>query len=232
MSHFLRNEACPKCRSSGGDISGDNLGVYSDGHSYCWKCGFYNPGDIKDKYFKKEPITNSRGLIYPEITSFSKETIDYLKKYGLTDDEIYSNLNGHTEGYSFFDSAFYQVRRINPIDKPKVDTRGIIVGNEPIFASSNGGDSVVLVEDIISSIKVSRVIDSCALLKSSIHDILILRLANRYKNCYLWLDPDMYQKMTKSLLPRLKPYFNQVRVIFSELDPKEYSTQKIKEYLR
>lgn len=34
----LRHEPCPKCNSS------DNLGRYSDGHGWCFGCGFYDPG--------------------------------------------------------------------------------------------------------------------------------------------------------------------------------------------
>ena len=35
-SHVIRKEACPECRSIGNDRSGDNLAVYSDGHTYCF----------------------------------------------------------------------------------------------------------------------------------------------------------------------------------------------------
>jgi hypothetical protein len=229
MSHFLHNERCPKCAAQGHDLSADNLGVYSDNHRYCWKCGYYEPGDIVEKHFKQKEIVNSKGLIYPEITNFNQECLEYLRSYQLTDEEIYSNLNGHGDGYSFFDSKFFLVRRLHK--KPKVIVKGEVVGNEPIFASPNGGDTVAIVEDILSAIKVSRVIDTIALLKADLHDIVITRLANRYDNCYLWLDSDMYEKMSTKLLPRIKPYFKQCKVIMSEHDPKVYNDQQIKEFI-
>jgi twinkle protein len=33
---------CPKCAAAGNDTSGDNLGIYDDGHTYCFSCGDYN----------------------------------------------------------------------------------------------------------------------------------------------------------------------------------------------
>ena len=38
-STFLRHEPCPECGSS------DALSVYDDGHSYCFSCHFYAPGE-------------------------------------------------------------------------------------------------------------------------------------------------------------------------------------------
>lgn len=229
MSHFVNTEPCPKCRSKGNDVSGDNLTRWSDNHAHCFACGYYEPGDIVAKHFSKKVITNSKGLIYPEVTSFSQECLDYLKQFGLTNEEIYSNLNGHEDGYSFFDSSLFVVRRLHK--KPKVITHGDVVGNEPIFACPNGSDTIVLVEDLISAIKVSRLIDSCALLKTAIHDILLYRLSSRYDNCWLWLDPDMYKHMVEKLLPRIKPYFNEVKIIMSEKDPKFYTTKELKEFI-
>jgi hypothetical protein len=229
MSHFLHNEGCPKCISQGNDNNRDNLSVWSDGHRWCFRCNYYEPGDIVEKHFKQKEIVNSKGLIYPEIINFSQECLEYLRSYQLTDEEIYSNLNGHEDGYSFFDSKFFLVRRLHK--KPKVIVKGEVVGNEPIFSSPNGGDTVVIVEDILSAIKVSRVIDTIALLKADLHDIVITRLANRYDNCYLWLDSNMYEKMSTRLLPRIKPYFKQCKVIMSEHDPKQHSDNEIRRYI-
>lgn len=47
-STLVRKEACPKCRENGGDHGGDNLGRYSDGHGYCFACGYYEKGDTDD----------------------------------------------------------------------------------------------------------------------------------------------------------------------------------------
>ena len=39
-SKLLYHTACPNCRSKGNDTKGNNLAVYSDGHQYCYACGY------------------------------------------------------------------------------------------------------------------------------------------------------------------------------------------------
>jgi twinkle protein len=46
-SKMLSKTQCPKCASSGGDNSGDNLAVYDDGHGYCFACEYYQPSGAK-----------------------------------------------------------------------------------------------------------------------------------------------------------------------------------------
>src|SRR5258708_1285241 len=42
-SKLIRRERCPKCAEEGRDTSEDNLGVYDDGHVYCFSCQYYSP---------------------------------------------------------------------------------------------------------------------------------------------------------------------------------------------
>lgn len=229
MSYFLHNEGCPRCIKEGNDQARDNLAIYSDGHKWCFRCGYYDPGDIIERHREVKKITNSKGLVYPDITPFSHECLAYLSRFSLTNEEIYGNLNGHEDGYSFFDSKFFLIRRLEK--KPKVIVKGDVVGNEPLFRCQDTTDTIVLVEDVLSAIKVSRVADSCALLKTAVHDVLLYRLASLYNNCVLWLDPDMHEHMTNKLLPRVKPYFNTSRIVMSKVDPKYLPTSEIKKYL-
>jgi len=229
MSYFIHNEQCPRCRKQGNDLSKDNLAVYSDEHKYCFRCGYYVPADkihIIKSYIEKPTKYN---LQTPGICDFTLETITYLKRYGLTDDEIYGNLSGHKDGYVFKTSNFYLIRRLH--EKPKVMIYGNVVGNEPVWLSDNDTETITICEDVLSAIKISRVISSCALLKTAIHDKLLVRLSKQFNNCILWLDPDMHTHMIKIILPKIKPYFKEVKVIMSEKDPKEYSTENIREQL-
>lgn len=41
----VRKEQCPKCAELGNDSSGDNLAVYSDGHTHCFGCGHHTNGN-------------------------------------------------------------------------------------------------------------------------------------------------------------------------------------------
>lgn len=213
-------------------MSGDNLAVYSDNHKYCFRCGHYETGDKLEqvKQISQEVITLSNGFEFPQVVLFTEECLEYLKIFNLTKEEIYANLKGHEDGYSYFDNKFFLIRRLHK--QPKVIVKGEVVGNEPIFGSGSEENTVVLCEDIISAIKVSRVLDSCALLKTTIHDLLLLRLARKYSKCIIWLDYDVRTYVVSKLLPKVRPFFTEVRVIFSEKDPKYYSTKEIKEYLK
>ena len=227
-SYFIYNEPCPRCRSKGEDRAGDNLSVYSDGHKWCYKCAYFVTGDAL--YSLRAKVEESQELIKPPPTvEFSKECLHYLTSLGLTYDEIEYHLSGHEDGYLFTTANFYLVRRL--YKKPKVIVKGNVVGNEPIFMSDNCKDTVVLCEDLLSAIKISRVAPSCALLKTSIHDNLLYRLAKQFDKCKIWLDPDMYSHVCNNLLPKVTPLFQNVTTILSEKDPKYYTTHEIKEYL-
>lgn len=43
-SKLLRREQCPRCKEDGHDASGDNLAVYDDGHSFCYRCSYHSGG--------------------------------------------------------------------------------------------------------------------------------------------------------------------------------------------
>ena len=47
-SVFLRHEPCPQCRETGGDVDGNNLARYSDGHAHCFCCGYHEKGEGSD----------------------------------------------------------------------------------------------------------------------------------------------------------------------------------------
>ena len=69
-STFVEHKPCPACRDTGGDRSGDNLSVYSDGHGYCNACGHYEKGTSTGTYEQKERPT-MQSTITPRGTSGS-----------------------------------------------------------------------------------------------------------------------------------------------------------------
>lgn len=54
--------ACPKCRENGEDVPGDNLALYSDGHGYCFACGYYQHRTTEGEPME-QPATRKKGLI-------------------------------------------------------------------------------------------------------------------------------------------------------------------------
>lgn len=226
MSHFLFNEPCPQCRSNGSDKNGDNLAVYSDGHKYCFKCKYFVTGDKLHALRNVSAIKNPKDSSGIKVTEFSEDALRWLKKYNLTNDEIFTFFKGTSNGWAFTTEKFTIER--NLYRQPKVKNFGEILGNEPIIHVNS---TLVIVEDVVSMVKVGRQFSCCALLKSSLNDILLLRLAKDYDHLVLWLDPDMSQHMVKRLLPKCRLLFKSVKVVFSENDPKDHTDSEIYSYV-
>jgi len=232
LSHFLYNERCPKCSANGADKSGNNLAVYSDTHKYCFACGYHDRGDIVERHRVK---LNTQ----PKPTSFTpfnnsgimdSKGMTYLKKYGLTNEEISKNYFWDSDGYLVFDGGAYQNARNFTGIGAKYITRGVIRNNEPIMQNTQN-DSIVIVEDAISAIKVSRVLPSVPIHNSIIPLELILRLSKRFKKLFVWLDKDKnFSALKQAGNARL--LFEEVRTIWTDLDPKCYSETEIKNYLK
>lgn len=60
MSKPVKKEPCPRCRSEGSDLSGDNLARYEDGSAYCFKC----------KYSERKEVPVTSKLTASEIHTY------------------------------------------------------------------------------------------------------------------------------------------------------------------
>lgn len=84
MSETTSKERCPECAKNGGDTSGDNLVVYSNGTKHCFKCG-YDQG----KYSK------GLDLIPGKVADLTKRglTRATCEKYGVRQTEFSGYIN-------------------------------------------------------------------------------------------------------------------------------------------
>ncbi len=215
----------------GQDRSGNNLAVYSDEHKHCFACGYYVRGNIVERY--KQSLIKKEENVYSFFNPsrmFNSKGLVYLKKYGLTDDEIYSNYFWDDKGYLVFNGGAYQNARNFTGLGVKYISRGLIRGNEKIFLQDTKKDDVVVAEDAISAIKIARTCNSVPIHNSIIPLELILRLSKQFKNLFIWLDRDKAKESFKEA-KKAELYFDKVRIIWSEKDPKEYSDIEIKNYL-
>ena len=87
QSVFVSKAACPACRSAGGDKKGDNLAVYSDGHGYCFKCGYTRAGGASAP---PAPLSQYKSKRKVEMTGLSGPIKDrgisqkIVEKFGVT----------------------------------------------------------------------------------------------------------------------------------------------------
>ena len=89
---------------------------------------------------------------------------------------------------------------------------------------------ILLVEDILSAIKVGRKSDCVALLYAYIPDKLVMNLAEQYEEIVFWLDPDKWNRML-GRVNRWRSFGVNVRCIRSNQDPKYYNDDEIIEKL-
>ena len=238
---FLQHEYCPKCGSR------DNLGRWDDGHGWCFGCGYYEPPQIHRSITQtpEKVKTCYNDLIMPP-DDISKcigiKGWTWLKKYGILESEvndcfwsdskqwlifpIYSKLA--RKDYNKDILIAWQARNFDPIRyKPKYITHGQI--GDIIHLYGKESDTVVLVEDILSAIKVGRSQhQSMPMFGSNISLKTLTRLAKRFKKLGIWLDMDKAKESLKSKLRASQLGFDQVFTIITPKDPKEYSDEEIK----
>lgn len=241
-SQLLYKTRCPECAKKGKDRSGDNLGVYSDGHSFCYSCGYANAASLEGKLKKR---TKEVAVIptLPEDIDFklSHEAVAWLDKYFERKDfpKCYWS-RSERKLYFLFPNGEYQYRYFGPKEEhPKWVGYGInenllhiVVPKLSTALQSNTISSLVLVEDIISAIKVGHITPTLCLFGSNIS---LKRLATLkqlgYNKIIIWLDWDKKEyAIDASRLAQSIGFDTQV--IHTKLDPKEYNYADIKECIR
>ena len=226
MSHYLHHEPCPRCRSK------DNLARYSDGHAWCFGCGYKEPPvvtiqSIRDRIYKEEVIHDDPDSV---CLDYDIPTVPrrWLLKYGITEQESTDNGIGWKKDEQLLvliqHNGFYQGRNFKDTG-PKYLTRG-----KPILTFYGEGDILVVVEDVLSAIKVARVTASMPLLGSHMPTEWATIVCKRFREGRIWLDKDKAKESLK-MARMLRERGLDCSSIITDLDPKEYSTREIGEYI-
>ena len=253
MSSCIRHEPCPKCGPVQ-DGSGDNLGVYDDGHKWCFACGYFVPAsriisiqDVRlrlsqraDKNFAAPPVLPGDHTYIIPIHAYK-----WLKQYDLTDEEINKHRIGWSAQYEriifpVYDDAgnllMWQGRYCPFPDSPKEKRSKYVmpVRNEKVLtllgAPPTKDGMVCVVEDFLSAIKVARICSSCCLWGSEVSLTRLKRLSLLFPHIILWLDNDKAAHSIKCVT-KARPYFEKVSGIYTEKDPKTYSTEELKQWI-
>lgn len=239
-SYVIRKERCPKCAELGNDKSHDNLAIYSDGHSYCYRCGYH----VGRRQFTKpiERIAPTIALPSDVTSELPYEATEWLRSYELTRLDIQQHNILWSDKWSriifpYFDDTgliAWQGRYIGTeptayqgqTSKPaKWFSQGKI--HEIIHPIKVQSREAVLVEDIVSAIKVSKHKGTIPIFGSTISPKHFLRIKTIVDKVWLWMDPDMRTKSVKmASLGQLLGL--ETRVIFSDKDPKEESHEVIR----
>lgn len=240
-STVLYKTRCPDCAELGKDRSGDNLAVYSDGHSYCYSCGYHTSSDIRRLKSPKKVI---QPVELPEDISntIPPEPTKWLLKYFTYQDIPTNTWWSESKQYLIFpiyddnlkspSLLAYQARYFGDNPKhPKWVGYGITDLLFHIIGKTTDSSSICLVEDIISAYKVGH-IHTCMPIFGS--HIGLSRLAKLkllgYTKVYIWLD---YDKRSEAILEASlgASIGLDTQVIHTTLDPKDYNFLDIQKIL-
>lgn len=251
---FLHHAPCPRCNSK------DNLAVYTD-HVFCFGCRYYKKTtDIPEQalvLFKRRIsqglIKQDRWLFLPEdyTTSIPKEGMDWLNQYHITAQDVATHYIGWSQNGKVIRRGTKNEVNFSPcMVFPVYDPYGNLLlwqgryfgqeKNAPKYFTAGAKDVIhiigqvgpyVICEDLISAIKISKAgCRSIPLWGSSVNIDLLVRLYGVTGGFTLWLDHDKINEAHK-IANRASQFFSEVSVIESELDPKCYSINEIKQYV-
>ena len=239
MSQFIEHAPCPECGSK------DNLGIFTD-HEYCFGCGYinfytYHSRRILGTKDVSESIVSLPDDIAPYIPVIANS---WIKKYDLTQRELYDNRVVWSDFrqlliFPYFDDKGHlwgwQGRYFGDDPKhPKWTGKGNFKERIKVYGdlTSVKDNDIIIVEDIISTIKASRVVNSTCIYGSYIDMNRYIRIYKEYKpkSFIIWLDKDK-QKESYQYSSSLNKLGIPCSVVSTVLDPKCYSTEELKEIL-
>jgi hypothetical protein len=226
---FLKNTACPNCRKQGKDRAGDNLATYSDGGFYCWSCGFSKKGISLRPQVPIEASERSLEAFSRWSPTLPAQEIENLLERGFKLSELRGFLYDYSWDrriypvYSGKELVFYEARSRTAVPK------SIQKGQKPIHVLGVG-NPVVLVEDLLSAIKVSRHCRAMPLWGSSLVRDWIPYLIGLQSPVVLWLDSDKLREASK-IAGALGLVGIATAVIRTDKDPKDLTDKEINEAL-
>ena len=210
---------------------------------YCHNCGWKRfqraanlPAETVKRAFIEKGTSNDPSKVYLPKDCRDPNPVEkaWLYKYGVTDDEIRKYQIKYSDEsqrlilpvYHNENLVMYQARATKPDQAPKYLT----VGKRNFFITNFKNPIICFVEDIVSAIKVGRYVCACALIGSYVPDEVFSYMTNKTE-FRIWLDYDKRREALKYYFRVSQLTGIKGKLIKTELDPKEYSGEQIKEYL-
>jgi Zn ribbon nucleic-acid-binding protein len=228
MSKFLGHTACPKCGSR------DNLGEYED-HFWCFGCKYHmrktDTASLRLR-LNRHNTEEQSVMKLSNIKELPRKAMEWLLSYGISQEEIDKygiEWNVKEEMLVLMQTARYWQARTFNSRRPKYMSEG----SKPLTIYGQG-DTIVIVEDIISAIKIARLQDeycACPVLGSSLSYDMENQIVESFKKTAVWLDRDKAKNALR-ISRKLKQRGLESRVVVTDEDPKEYSKGEIRTWLR
>lgn len=194
----------------------------------------------------QDKVYNSVSLPYDFTCDIPYKGVMWLEKYYVTEKQALTYNIGYSKILDRLilpvynidrEVIFWQGRNLGIVDKEHPKYKNCRIPGKSIYMDSriinpipDHTNTVVLVEDILSAIRVGEVIPTWSLLGSYISSDTITAL-NEFTRIKIWLDSDKYKTALK-YAERIRQLLNKiVTVIYTTKDPKEYTNTEIRDYL-
>ena len=219
-------------------------GVDRPPSTHCFSCGTTHRLDQQRSIFDADPIWvdilgKMCALPIYDFELASNVNL-WLRKYNITDEDIVKYRLGSTNRgadvvlpvYNYHDELqCFQMRAFGEQTGPKY----ITVGDRVLFYSELNYFTpkiLVLVEDILSAIRVGHTWPAAALLGTNLSRKNLLTLVRNYDKIIVWLDSDKPgQAAAKKIIQQLRPYDIETANITTKEDPKCLFNSEIKQQL-
>jgi len=225
VNAVISKTACPKCRKSGADSTGDNLVNYADGGSHCFACGYHVSSAYSkevDKGTVPAPsmpmniieVPMLKGGLITGVTTLQYEVFQLEDKGEGTGVAVYPyhDLDGNLTGVKYRDYASEL-----KTGKKKIWWHGVPYSFFGIKAASSLSDVVVICEGESDTMAMRQVFPHYTVVGISGGDHATKAIKNasvwlrtRFKNIYICFDNDKAGKEATetavSLLPKWRTY--------------------------
>jgi hypothetical protein len=236
-SYSIKKSQCPRCAEDGNDTRKDNFHLYSDGHSYCFACGFYVFGSRRPRpqaEAKALPSNFQFNIPDDATTDIAFEAMCWLgRDCHLTQSDIIHNKILWSPRYLWLifpieyegTTLGFQARNFNKQKPYKWFTKFNKKDLLRIYGKPT--QTLVLVEDIVSAIRISKYLSTAPLFGAMISDRMFLKIkTNVFDQVKIWLDQD---KVKEALLyaQRARELGINASCILTEEDPKCHTNQEL-----
>lgn len=226
---FSHHEPCPNCGSR------DNVGRYSDGHGFCFGCGYTEPAvsrvipQIVADVTRKNKV---KPLPQDTQNKLNVKAWQWLRKYDIINSETanyrWSDLEEQliycVFGESQYDLLFWQARNFMP-KRRKYFSSGPAKEILHIIGESKNS-TIILCEDVVSAIKIGRQQAAMPLWGSNIPLETLRRLSDQFNRVGIWLDMNKAFESLKSSCRGSQLNLEMFSIVTPK-DPKEYTDEEI-----
>ena len=256
VSDFIRHEACPECKSKDNvGVYENGKFCFGCGWFESNKKGFVKLVNTDMPFTKRV----EKPLKEIKMPSDAKRVIPlipkvWLQKYDILDSEIRDNDIHWSEEQKYLIFPVYSTMKFERTllmwqarnfrtsadglnkKRPKYITIGPKEEIDHIMGDWDNvsilrGRTLVLVEDVVSAIKIARVMPVMPLFGSTLGQDKAFRIAKDYKKLILWLDQDKHEVAIK-LASHYKYVFEDIGVISTKSDPKDVSPSVLRDQLK